>query len=66
MLWLANTGDDSITKEGKEYSGNDVFSHLPPRIIQASNHSLVPLVHPQHRQSNTQGVDQVGNNQERP
>ena len=27
MLWLANTGDDSIGNEGEEYSSKDVLSH---------------------------------------
>jgi hypothetical protein len=27
MLWLANTGDDSITKKGDEDSQNNVLSH---------------------------------------
>jgi hypothetical protein len=66
MLWLANTGDDSIGNEGEEYSSENGFSHLPPHINQASILPLVLLVHLQHPQSNTQDADQVGNNQERP
>jgi hypothetical protein len=66
MLWLAKIGDDSITEEGEEYSGENVFNHLPPHINQERNHPLVLLVHPQHPQSNTQDVGRVGNNQERP
>ena len=27
MLWLANTGDDSIRNKGEEYSSENVFSH---------------------------------------
>lgn len=66
MLWLAKIGDDSIGNQSKEQCEGEVFNHLPPHTIQERSHPLVPLVHPQHQRSNTQDVDQVSNNQERP
>ena len=66
MLWLAKIGDDSIGNEGEEYSSENVFNHLPPHTIQASNHPRYHLLDLLHRQNNTQDVGRVGNNQERP